>query len=395
MKKIFCMVLTILLFFTIIPQDKVFSEPTLQEQIDELERKKKQEKEAIEGYKKTAEECKKKSSEYVVEEEDLTNELRDISSKINEAQNETEKLKKQEDELRLSYIAIEKQINALEESIAEKEEKLDALINALYKDYCKRYVNYLFSSKNINEIMDKGVYLKYLYQEDADFFSELKEDRKEQAERRSLLTNKDFKLHELMRKQEEAEANLDKLRKIKDNEIQNIKSQAQNNQKMMETAISSLYLAEANVQRIASKEADLEKLKALKNKEMGTLIWPIEGKVSSGFGMRMHPIFGVYRMHTGIDIDQNYGYPIKSVAEGFVEYSGWLTGYGNCVMIRHDKKHVSLYAHMQTRFVKKGEIVQQGKVIGEVGSTGWSTGPHLHFEIRLNGDYVNPRNYLP
>ncbi|MCK5848989.1 MAG: peptidoglycan DD-metalloendopeptidase family protein [Caldisericia bacterium] len=395
MKKIFCALLTIFLFFTIFPHNSVFSEPTLQEQIDELERKKQEKESAVEDYKKTVEDCKQKSSEFSIKQEDLTEELNDLGIKINKAQLKTEELKNQEDELRFSYLTTEKQIETLEESIIRKEEKLDVLINALYKDYCKRYVNYLFSSKNINEIMDKGVYLKYLYQADADFFSELKKDRELQADRKSSLVVDQLKLLDVKKKQNEVEADLNKLRKQKDSEIHNITYSAQINKRMMETAVSALSLAEAEIRRIASKEVDLERLKELQNKEMGTLIWPIDGPVTSGFGMRMHPIFGVYRMHTGIDIDQNYGYPIKAVAEGIVTYSGWLTGYGNCVMIMHDKEHTSLYAHMKTRYVKKGEKVQQGKVIGEVGSTGWSTGPHLHFEIRVNGDYVNPRDYLP
>ncbi len=127
----------------------------------------------------------------------------------------------------------------------------------------------------------------------------------------------------------------------------------------------------------------------------GGWTWPTSGGVASGFGQRLHPILGYYRMHTGMDIGGAHGQPIWAAHEGVVSLVGWNGGYGNTVVIGHGDSVTTLYAHMSGFAVGTGEYVTAGQVIGYVGSTGLSTGPHLHFEVRINGSPVNPRPYLP
>lgn len=123
--------------------------------------------------------------------------------------------------------------------------------------------------------------------------------------------------------------------------------------------------------------------------------WPVAGRVSSGFGYRVHPIFGTRRLHAGLDVSAGSGTPIYATKGGTVLFAGWRDGYGNTVMILHDGGIVSLYAHQSRIAASNGESVSGGDLIGYVGSTGWSTGPHLHFEIRVDGAAVDPRPYLP
>ena len=127
-------------------------------------------------------------------------------------------------------------------------------------------------------------------------------------------------------------------------------------------------------------------------------IRPAGGYISSRFGLRRHPIFKRRRMHNGIDFAAPRGYRIKSTDSGYVIFSGTKKGYGNVTIISHGwykgKEVSSLYAHQWRILVKKGEYVKKGQLIGYVGSTGYSTGPHLHFEIRENGRPVNPSQYL-
>lgn len=113
-------------------------------------------------------------------------------------------------------------------------------------------------------------------------------------------------------------------------------------------------------------------------------------RISSGFGMRDHPVFGGRREHKGIDYAAPHGTPIQVVAEGTVKFSGWQNGYGNAVEIAHGNGRSTFYAHMSRTAVREGERVSQGQHIGDVGSTGWSTGPHLHFEYRIHGEYQHP-----
>ncbi len=125
----------------------------------------------------------------------------------------------------------------------------------------------------------------------------------------------------------------------------------------------------------------------------GLMRTPISGaRITSGFGMRRHPILGYSKMHTGVDFAAPRGTPIRAAGDGVVTYAAWRGGYGRTIMIRHASGYVTLYAH-QSRFapgLRKGMRVRQGQVIGYVGSTGRSTGPHLHFEVRLNNRPLNP-----
>lgn len=132
-----------------------------------------------------------------------------------------------------------------------------------------------------------------------------------------------------------------------------------------------------------------------KSKQRTFLSSPLEfSRVTSGFARRFHPILKTWRAHKGIDYGAPRGTPIRSVGEGRVEFAGWQNGYGNAVEVKHGNGKSTFYAHMTRIHVKKGQRVSQGDNIGTVGSTGWSTGPHLHFEFRVNGNHQDPRKLL-
>ncbi len=113
-------------------------------------------------------------------------------------------------------------------------------------------------------------------------------------------------------------------------------------------------------------------------------------RISSGFQMRFHPIKKEWRAHNGVDYAAVTGTPVRTVGDGVVEFAGWQNGYGNVVYVAHSNHITTVYAHMSQLFVHRGEQVEQGEKIGAVGSTGWATGPHLHFEYRVNGVYHDP-----
>lgn len=112
--------------------------------------------------------------------------------------------------------------------------------------------------------------------------------------------------------------------------------------------------------------------------------------VTSDFGWRTHPIHGDERFHAGVDLAYDYGMPIGAVFAGRVVYADWWGGYGNCVILQHDENIYTLYGHFSSLAVTEGDVVQKGQVIGYVGSTGDSTGNHLHLEYWVNGEYVDP-----
>jgi murein DD-endopeptidase MepM/ murein hydrolase activator NlpD len=112
--------------------------------------------------------------------------------------------------------------------------------------------------------------------------------------------------------------------------------------------------------------------------------------MTSGFKMRFHPILKTWKAHLGVDYAGATGTPIRTVGDGVVEFAGRQNGYGNVVFINHGKQKTTVYAHMSKINVRKGQSVSQGQNIGAVGSSGWATGPHLHFEVRDNGVQKDP-----
>ena len=127
----------------------------------------------------------------------------------------------------------------------------------------------------------------------------------------------------------------------------------------------------------------------------GQFSWPVYGGITSPFGWRVHPIWHSQIFHAGIDIAADYGEPVVAADSGTVIYAGWMGGYGNAVMIDHGGGLVTLYGHNSSLTVGVGENVARGQTIALAGSTGNSTGPHCHFEVRVHGDVVEPLNYLP
>jgi murein DD-endopeptidase MepM/ murein hydrolase activator NlpD len=127
------------------------------------------------------------------------------------------------------------------------------------------------------------------------------------------------------------------------------------------------------------------------SKRRSFLASPLEfSRVTSGFAMRLHPLLQSMRAHRGVDYGAPAGTPVRSVGDGVVEFAGWQNGYGNVVQVRHGKERSTLYAHLSRMDVRKGQSVEQGERLGAVGSTGWATGPHLHFEFHVNGQHVDP-----
>jgi murein DD-endopeptidase MepM/ murein hydrolase activator NlpD len=163
------------------------------------------------------------------------------------------------------------------------------------------------------------------------------------------------------------------------------------------TAVINQHLAEeATAQARAAGEVGTASvpMPKLTASSAGGFIMPTDGEVSSSFGYRRHPILGTVRLHAGTDFGAGYGSPIWAAKDGEVIFAGWNGGYGNCVIIAHEGGLSTLYGHQSDIAVSVGQEVSQGEIIGYVGSTGQSTGPHLHFEVRVGGQPEDPMLFL-
>ena len=152
--------------------------------------------------------------------------------------------------------------------------------------------------------------------------------------------------------------------------------------------LDGLEAEQTRVEKLIQQEASTE------GETPGVLVRPVPGAITSSFGLRVHPILGYSRMHTGVDMSAGHGQQIKAGASGRVLLASTYGGYGNTIIIDHGGGMTTLYAHQSGFNVSYGDQVGAGDIIGYVGSTGFSTGPHLHFEVRLFGSPVNPADYL-
>ncbi len=155
----------------------------------------------------------------------------------------------------------------------------------------------------------------------------------------------------------------------------------------LSAGLAELYALQANVEARKAASAGLAERRTEVAREPAN--WPARGDVTSSFGWRIFR--GVPNFHTGIDIALAYGTPVQATADGVVLGSGWQPGYGWCVLLQHDNGYNTLYAHLSALSVASGKAVRQGEVVGLSGSSGTSTGPHLHYEVWQNGQLLDPR----
>lgn len=302
-----------------------------------------------------------------------------LSTKLNTLQGSIDKAKQE--------LAI------VESDYNNKEEQLRERIVAMYEAGETTYLDVLLSSKNIVEFISGYYLITELVEYDNELVEEV-ENKKEDVEiRKAKLEKEETEVRLLKSKREQTTVILQNTITMQENEIAQLNEQEQKLQK----EISAYKLEQVQIE--AAIEAATNNVGEFNIQYTGgTMLWPvaISGTcITSKFGYREHPIQGITRKHTGIDIgNATYGSPVVAAADGVVTYAGWLGGYGNCVMINHGDGLVTLYGHGQKVLTELHKEVKQGELIMEVGSTGNSTGPHLHFEVRVNGTCVQPLNYV-
>ncbi|MBC7326760.1 peptidoglycan DD-metalloendopeptidase family protein [bacterium] len=310
--------------------------------------------------------------------------------------NRTEKLIK-ENQIKIKNL--ENNINLLSKDIAEKQMKLRKHQQKLENRLCEFYkqggrggfLAVFLGVSDTFSILSRSYYMKKVLEEDKALFDEIKREKALLEQQKALLEKERQKALLLKRQQE---ANKMMLQQEKGKRTALLK-EIESKRIEYERALEEL---ERNSREIEQMLLNLEKTpegqKRLAHPWKGGFIYPVRGQITSGFGMRTHPIYKIRKMHTGIDLSAPSGTPIKASAGGVVVFAGWWGGYGNVVIIDHGGGISTLYGHCSAIYVNKGQNVNQGETIAAVGSTGLATGPHLHFEVRKNGKPVDPMNYL-
>ena len=245
----------------------------------------------------------------------------------------------------------------------------------------------LLDSENLNDFLDRRYQLKRVYAADQAVLQELKEKAAAIEQQKATVEDQRNQVA-LLRQQLLSQKQLYEDEAAEEKQlISRLKERR-----------SALEAAEDQLVRESEQLGTLirQKIAASTGIVQGTgrFVFPANANISSGFGNRIHPILGYSRFHAGIDFAASHGSTIRAADSGRVIFSGWYGGYGQAVIVDHGNGISTLYAHASRLFVKEGQNVQQGQPIAAVGSTGLSTGPHLHFEVRQNGNPVNPMAYL-
>ena len=267
-------------------------------------------------------------------------------------------------------------------------------VRALEEDGNYTYLAIIFGSSSLGELISNLDMIGEVMEADRriyDQYTAAREQSEEvQAEYTAMLAELEEKNAEYETERAELEERIDEANQL----IVQLEEEIQTNTELYLEVVAQEEALEADIQQMI---ADFERQEAAKNiQSTGTYIWPLPGYTpgTRTYGYRMHPILGYMRFHSGQDIGAPSGTEILAADSGVVSYCGWNGGYGNCVMINHGGGRVTLYAHMSAYNCSYGQTVTQGDVIGYVGSTGMSTGPHLHFEVRINGSTVDPMQYF-
>ncbi len=298
------------------------------------------------------------------------------------------------------------------EELNEKHDVLKKRVRDIYINGQISYLDVLFGAQDFGDFLTRMDLLKRVMIRDSELVADVLAYQKEIKEvGKQLEADKRIQEELATKAQAAMEVKLEKVAKQ-----QALIDLMQNDKEVYDRQYDEMMASSAEVGRlIHAKEEEMRRAaeEARRQAEMeargsqndnsggyvmqsfgGGMIWPVSGPITSEFGWRTHPIFGSARFHSGLDIGADYGVPICAAASGVVIESGWIGGYGNTIMIDHGGGIVTLYGHNESLAVGVGQTVNQGDIIAYCGSTGNSTGPHCHFEVRLGGEPVSPWDYL-
>lgn len=283
--------------------------------------------------------------------------------------------------------------------LEQREETFDDRVAAAYKYGRVSYAEALMGSKDIADFMNTAYYIRSVMDADRNVIDEVTRATRSLAEDRGEADRLREQVVADERTAREQRAEVERLTASHRKVTEMVAEERARREQLQAELLVEEAATEAEIAELEAESAELEE--ELRKSRWragapgkGSWVWPTSGQITSGFGYRVHPIYGTRRMHTGLDISGSYGQPIVAANDGLVIASYCSAGgYGCRIVVDHGGGIGSLYAHQSSFAVREGEVVGAGEVIGYVGSTGASTGPHLHFEIRVNGSPTEPRAY--
>ncbi|WP_414541411.1 murein hydrolase activator EnvC family protein [Nostoc sp. CCY0012] len=306
----------------------------------------------------------------------------------------------QDSELRLRQATenlqqLETDLVVAENSYAERQTATVARLRYLQRSPASQGWAVLLQSQNISDFISRRRQLKLVYQADQKILAKLNEQANEIQQQKMAVEQQKNEIALIRQQllaqktdyQTQAESQSELIERLNSDRL------------ALETAQNQLDRDSQNLevliqQKVAAAQAKANSRTNILIRGTGILTYPSDARTSSAFGWRTHPILGYRRFHSGLDFAASHGSRIRAADSGTVIFAGWYGGYGRTVIIDHGKGMTTLYAHASELFVNDGQTVERGQAIAAVGSTGLSTGPHLHFEVRRHGSPINPADFL-
>ena len=348
--------------------------------LNDLKRK---QKETLQQMDKTKEEIK-----------NLQNQAKDVSSQIDEldrqmdhAAVELEKVEKELEELNQAIDKTLKELEEAEKKIEGKQDVFNSRLRVMYKNGNVGYLEVLLSSADISDFLTRMDMIQAIVDHDVELLKYMKEQRDIIDAKKVQLQAQRASVEVTRSKLEERRSELARATRAKES----LMAELEKDIKKYEEEYDKLNKLAKDI------ESEIVKRQRVDGPYSGgVMAWPVPGhtRISSPYGYRIHPVFKTKKLHTGIDIPASTGTKVVAAADGTVIYSGTLGGYGKTIMIDHGGGIVTLYGHNSSLVVSEGTSVKKGDTIAKIGSTGISTGPHCHFEVRKNGSYVDPIPWL-
>ena len=276
------------------------------------------------------------------------------------------------------------------ESIYSKQQRaMVTRLQFLQRQRDRQGLAIMLKSTNLNELLDRRYQLKRLYDADRKSLSTLqKQTDKLALDRLDVETQKNqisLIMQQLLAQKSETQA--------QSNYQKEFISHLKTNRQALESAISQLEKDSRSIS-VLIRQRSIGDRHGIVITGNGAISLPVDAEITSLFGYRMHPILGYQKFHSGMDFGADSGTTIRAAAAGVVIFADWYGGYGNAVIVDHGGGITTLYGHTEGFYIANGQAVQKGQPIAAVGSTGLSTGPHLHFEVRKDGEPIDPAQFL-
>ncbi len=344
------------------------------------------------------------------QQQDLQNQIQQSNEELEEVQSQLsenlQQIEKLDERIRESESKIEKldaQVKALQEEIGNIQSQLEVAqknyekqkgimekrLVAIYESGDTKYLDVLLKSSNISEFLSNYYLITEIASVDKDLLNEVETEKKEIELAKQKLEKNQETLATALQTQTKTATVLQNTKALRENYISRLSDEEKAKQQKIDEMTAQYEIVNHQILELAKQGLDTAYIG-------GVLAWPVPGytKITSNYGMRVHPITGQYKLHTGVDISAPIGANFVAANDGIVTKAEYNTAYGNMVIIDHGGGISTLYAHGSEILVTVGQTVKKNEAILKVGSTGYSTGPHAHFEVRIDGVVTNPIPYI-